>query len=665
MKPVATTIIEDDHMPVGAEDEVAFSISPANTAWVMRSMADLYSNRELAVVREYSTNAWDSNKELALSNGAEIAPIHVTLPTIMNPYFVVQDYGVGMSERELKEVYTQFGESTKRDSDDFNGMLGFGSKSAIAYTNTFTVTSVKDGRKTVGVISRKEDAMGGYLVTMKIVLKVDTHEPSGVRIEIPVHNPTEFERKALDFYRFWQPGRVLVNGKPVNWAVGEKIDDNLYYYPNAGTSYVVMGNVPYRIANPDALFPRGMNKISFVAYVPMGAVEFTPSREDLKYSDHTKRNLHKIIEDFVSKSVATAKSEISTAANHADAYKAWTKWRNIIGQGQVDDLTYKGDKLVHEFALKGMRYDRHAYRYNTWSINSWSVSDSTRTFFVTDFDIELSAAHKKKINAWAAHMHPTMKYDYVVFTNDKITSPWVDKQRVVDWETVKKEAPKQARAARTANPAWGRKAGSFDLLTPNGKKTEQDVPKTKNLMYVMVQELKQSSQYTVQGLMKSFGIDEEVVIVPANRKDKFLRCYPEAKPLMTELESKVIFNGPSLLSKDAEDFLKLEGGEIRLLNQIDANRVLDPEVKRLVSLVKKGENVLTEDYAKHHSLAHSLGKGTKFVQHKYTNRWDRKAKPVTEAYPLFAMLSTYNIGKNTATEHLYFYMNESYKKRGK
>src|SRR6478735_5428255 len=132
----------------------------------MRSMADLYSNRELAVIREYSTNAYDSNVEKALRDGHDIEPIQVGLPNAMNPYFTVQDYGVGMSEETMREVYLTFGESSKRDSDDYNGMLGFGSKSAVAYTNTFTVTSVKNGRKVVAVITRREDAMGGYLVSL-------------------------------------------------------------------------------------------------------------------------------------------------------------------------------------------------------------------------------------------------------------------------------------------------------------------------------------------------------------------------------------------------------------------------------------------------------------------------------------------------------------------
>src|SRR6478672_3693704 len=397
MKPVASTMTEVDNLP---GEVVNFSISPANSAWIMRSMADLYSNRELACIREYSTNAYDSNKEKALRDGHDIKPIKVLLPSAMNPTFEVSDSGVGMSEQELKEVYTQFGESTKRDSDDFNGMLGFGSKSAVAYTNTFTVTSVKNGRKVVAVITRREDAMGGYLVSLKIVLNVPTDEDNGVTIQIPVHNWREFEQKAKDFYRFWEPGTVLVNGRAPEWAVGEKIDDNLYYYPSYGQSYVVMGNVPYRIENPDALFPRGMNRISFVAYVPMGTVEFTPSREDLKYSEHTKRNLHKIIDDFSAKAKATADAEIKAAKSHAEAFNVYTKWATVIGVQNLEDLTYKGAKVTAEFPIDGMRYSRTESRYNTYHVNSWYLKDMYRTIIVTGFPAVLAAHHKAKAREW-------------------------------------------------------------------------------------------------------------------------------------------------------------------------------------------------------------------------------------------------------------------------
>ncbi len=660
MKPVASTLTEVDNLP---GEEVAFSISPANSAWVMRSMADLYSNRELACVREYSTNAYDSNKEKALRDGHDIKPIEVSLPNAMNPYFTVKDRGVGMSHRELAEVYTQFGESTKRDSDEFNGMLGFGSKSAIAYTNTFTVTSVKNGLKNVGVVTRREDAIGGYLVTLKILVSdMPTSEESGVEIQIPVHNWREFEQKANDFYRFWEPGTVLVNGKEPVWAVGEKIDDGLFYYPNTAgqnISYVVMGNVPYRIINSDALFPRGMNRISFVAYVPLGTVEFTPSREDLKYSEHTKNNLRKIISDFVAKSVQTAKDEIAAAATHADAYNTWVKWRRVIGVGQVDDLEFNGDKLVDRFPIVGDRYDTHSYRYGTWAINEWEVAAVSDTFIVTEFGITLAAAHKKKVKDWMSATNRSARY--IIFTDNKtVASPWVDPSRVVTWEKVKAEAPKAPKKPRVANVAWGRKAGSFDLITRTGRKNEQDVPSAKELYYISVKEY--NVQRELNQVLDEFDLDHEVVLVPANREAKFLRFYPHAKPILPELKGKVVLDGPSLIAPEGRIFLETDHQQRYILAAMDPNKVDDPAMKVLINIFKKDESFYTKDYSRNFRLANVLGMRDKFKRHGWESRWDSRGCPLTKPYPL-ADEFNWRDTKSKKNQHVYLYMNAVYSAR--
>lgn len=675
MKPIASTMTEIDNLP---GEEVEFTISEANKAWVMRSMADLYSNRELACIREYSTNAYDSNKEKAIRDGHEVRPIRVTLPNALNPYFSVKDEGVGMSERTLKETYTQFGESTKRDSDEFNGMLGFGSKSAVAYTNTFTVTSVKDGHKTVAVVTRREDALGGYILSLKVILSVSTAEVDGVEVQIPVHNWQEFERKAVDFYRFWPKGTVLVNGREPKWDVGEKIGDDLYYSAHSGVSYVVMGKVPYRIVNPDALFPRGMNRISFVAYldtckcdfvkdefgtpVEHAQVEFTPSREDLKYSDHTKHHLRKIINDFVATSVQTAKDEIGKAKTHQEAFTSWSKWRNIIGSGQVEDLTFKGDKFVNSFAISGKRYDASAYRYGTWDIRDWEVSKMNQTVIITNFTpIELASSHKKKVKDWANFK--AIPASYFIFVTDKsVKNPWIPSDRVVEWETVKAEAPKAPRKPRQNNGgvAWGRKAGSFDLITASGTKTEQDVPNTKELYYITVQDKKNHGD--VSELLRLFEQKHEVVLVPGNRLNKFLRCYPEAKEIIPHLKSMLNLDGPSMLDRDAMTFLGISHTERASLSRLKGLSIDDPEIVRLIKICSKPESEYMAEYNRHQALAIALGEWSSFKQHKYRNYWDANGTPLTDNYPLAEDARCMATGSKELN-HIGIYINAVYSAR--
>ena len=80
----------------------------------------LYSDKALAVVREYSTNAADANVE----NGVGSTPIIITVPNSMSPQFKVRDFGKGLSEDEVRNIYCMYGRSTKRSSNEFTGQLG-------------------------------------------------------------------------------------------------------------------------------------------------------------------------------------------------------------------------------------------------------------------------------------------------------------------------------------------------------------------------------------------------------------------------------------------------------------------------------------------------------------------------------------------------------------
>jgi len=622
----------------------------------MRSMADLYSNRELACVREYSTNARDAMVEA----GKGHLPIEVTLPNgvISNPVFIVKDRGVGMNSAELKETYTQFGESTKRDSDDYNGMLGFGSKSAVAYTNTFTITSVKDGLKNVAVITRSEDAMGGYIISMKLVIRdLPTTEENGTEVQIPVHNYQEFARKAQDFFRFWEPGTVLVNGQQPEWFVGDKLTDNLYLTPSGTQSYVVMGYVAYPVVNSDYLFPAGMKRMPFVAFVENGTVEFTPNREALKYSDHTKNNLRKIITDFCDSAVDKAKEEIAAAKTHFEAYDAWTRWTNIVGTQNVPALYFKGEKLAHYFEVNGQRWERGRTRYSTQRINNWAINSVNNAIFVTDFVSNLNSDHKAKARQWAELKG--LDFRFVIFTQDKIKSPWVDPKRVVRWEDLKAALPKAPKAPRAQSTAPGRKAGTFDLITRSGRELEQDVPATKKLYYCMVQDYKRSNNgYEFPYILNQFNFDHKIVLLPANRKDKFLRHYPHAKPIWPMLESMVKLDGKQLLSADALAYFDITTQDAQRLRMLDKDKVNDPELKKAIAICNKPETEYTKEYNRHERLARVLGIYSKFVTYpKVRGTWDRKVTPLKGYKLLAAHLSSDQL------DHVYVYLNAVYAAR--
>ena len=116
-------------------ESASFGISEADTASIMGILRDgLYTDRILAVLREYSANAWDAHRMI----GKGDLPLQITIPTHNNPVLRIRDFGPGLSHDDIFKIYSQYGASTKRNTNDAVGMLGIGSKSGFAYSDTFT-----------------------------------------------------------------------------------------------------------------------------------------------------------------------------------------------------------------------------------------------------------------------------------------------------------------------------------------------------------------------------------------------------------------------------------------------------------------------------------------------------------------------------------------------
>jgi HSP90 family molecular chaperone len=118
----------------GVRSESGFTI--AQTSKMFKILSDsLYSDKVMAVIRELSTNAYDSHISAGNKN-----PFKVVLPNSANPNFIVRDYGTGLSQTDMENLYTTYGASNKNDSNDFVGCLGLGSKSPFAYSKSFTTS---------------------------------------------------------------------------------------------------------------------------------------------------------------------------------------------------------------------------------------------------------------------------------------------------------------------------------------------------------------------------------------------------------------------------------------------------------------------------------------------------------------------------------------------
>ena len=190
--------------------KIAMRLDDSARALIIKSIIDMYSNPYVAAMREYTSNAYDSHVWAGQSR-----PVELTLPTRLDPNLIIQDWGIGLSADELED-YSQFGTSTKRDTNDQIGGFGFGSKSGLAVCSRFTVESVKDGKRSVVVIGRDEDGpQMGMLVEDE-----PTDQPNSLKVTIPTTETYKFERAIThNFFLGWKPGTILINGKPHTLSV--------------------------------------------------------------------------------------------------------------------------------------------------------------------------------------------------------------------------------------------------------------------------------------------------------------------------------------------------------------------------------------------------------------------------------------------------------------
>jgi hypothetical protein len=244
----------------GIENSNQFTI--AQTSKMFKILSDsLYSDKVMAVIRELSTNAYDAHIAAGNKN-----PFKVILPTRANPSFTVRDYGTGLSQKDMEELYTTYGASNKNDSNDFVGCLGLGSKSPFAYTKSFGTASYYNGTK-YSYIAAMDEAGVPSLNLFDIS---PTTEPNGLEINFAVkqYDFDEFTTKSKRIFHYFKMrpiieggtdttlndhsyshNNVVIEGK--GWKIGRVSQHNHQYpshYNSPGSGVVaIMGNIAYPV----------------------------------------------------------------------------------------------------------------------------------------------------------------------------------------------------------------------------------------------------------------------------------------------------------------------------------------------------------------------------------------------------------------------------------
>jgi len=321
----------------------------------------LYANKIRAVVRELSTNAYDSH----IDAGRPDVPFEVHLPNSMEPHFSIRDFGTGLSHEDCMNLYTTYFRSNRTDSNKSVGCMGLGSKSPFAYNDSFTVESFYNGKHRTYNAYKNEQQEPVFA----LLYEKDTNEPNGLKVSLPVASHTHdndfdrFSKESEELYPYFkvqpkitgqsikvEPVNYLLRGE--DWAVHDGSGSNWH-------CSAIMGQVCYEIDQdamgdyPQEIKPVLMSKMDL--FFEIGEINITPSRESLSYNDFTQRAIIEKCQEVLVQAADIVEQSIKDAETLWDARKMFVdivdsdqKFGRIGQSINKENAEWQGQKLFPE-----------------------------------------------------------------------------------------------------------------------------------------------------------------------------------------------------------------------------------------------------------------------------------------------------------------------------
>ena len=377
-------------------EEVNCTIDTEDMRYVASLLRNNYSNTRLAVVREVSANALDANLEAGSNR-----PIEIKLPTTMNPTFSVRDFGGGLSQDEVFHLYSKYGKSTKRTSNNYIGAFGIGKFAPLSYGDNFTCVSYNGGKKTSYNIFVDESD------DTKIVKlhEEPSSEPSGLSIEVAVadNDRDEFREVVQKFFQFFSDEDMpkfigveddfitkrekILESKNGEWFV---LQEGRRDYYSRNESHVIMGRVSYPldshainvdnfVDDSDLSTKNILNQLlsmeGFYLHVPLGSVKLHHSREALEYNKSTQKKIVSSLLVAVKEIQEIAKEKLADSPDLWEAKRNYAKIVNALPYGlrNIFDNAFEWNGIK----ITSSHFDRNYQLLDDLIItHSWKESDS-------------------------------------------------------------------------------------------------------------------------------------------------------------------------------------------------------------------------------------------------------------------------------------------------
>lgn len=331
----------------------------------------LYKDKIRAIIRELSTNALDSHMEA----GKKDVPFYVFLPTQLDPHFEIRDYGIGLSEEDVLNLYSTYFDSDKDQNNNAIGAFGLGSKTPFAYVSSFTVTSWFEGQKKIYTAYIDEDKVPNIVK----VHEEASEESNGLSVSFSVREldiSTFYDRAAL----VYRPFEVKPKFNDPNFEVhnyNKLYEGSNFFLSEEYENYrrlsykAIYGNIEYPISEYEIDESEAIREFGYAVrkggtlYVQftLGELDVALSREELSYDEQTKENLKNRLESVIDEITKEMDKEIQSQKNFWKARKVFHKYRNYK---RFLTRTYKGLDLLKQFWIDK---DKVSVFSPQWQIN--------------------------------------------------------------------------------------------------------------------------------------------------------------------------------------------------------------------------------------------------------------------------------------------------------
>lgn len=674
---------------------VDMGISSKGVVHLMSLLTNLYNDPETAVLREYYTNALDAHVRVG-----QTKPVDIFLPTSDNPLFVVKDYGVGMSESDIEHTYSQYGESTKQDTDDEIGAYGLGCKSALAIATQFTLTSIKDGIKTTALISKTETGIN----KVDILPTKKTEEGNGTTVTIPIPDVYSFNNKVAAFFKYSDASKVKINGRhPENvFKDAVKLDtpgtDAVIYTKDMGRySYgspefkVVMGNVPYTLTKENfeaSLSRQGIDfdvnysKMHVYFVVKIGSVDLTPSREGLRDTDKTKAKVDEMTKIYVETVRKTAQAEVDAVEKRHEVFEVLTKWERILGETR----TWKGQTIPESFQTTEY--------FKTVSRHGSDSTHGTTRFLRPEQTITLvhgrDVAEYKRVSMYLTpYMDSIGKRNVNFYFSTDLTGlddPWVTDNEnitVIHAEKIVEIGKAKRKADRDATRATLKQSGKFrypvmDLKTGLVTNTPYDeIPAGSPYLHVDLfsyrlgdflsqwfngkadaeNKFDNPRKQKIAESLSHFTKADKVIVIGGTRKlSALIDRVPGTYSITDDIE-KTIKNTFFSVPQPVKDIASLKGSDFEnLIANIKKNNletaIKDRDFRRMINPTKKAKQTYAKlvEYEKHLEQIRPNNKRATVPD------TSTAVRDLMDKYPLIESISYHRLSP-VKTQHLVTYMN--------